>query len=186
MFEAIVAAATKILGEDGMKSFTTNHIAERAGVGIASVYRYFADKRAIIAEIDRRNRRANAETTVAAFAAFENDFAAAIRAALRSFLETDGARGKTRRTLMTEVPLAWVAANAAQSFELQVAAASAALRRLRPDLPPDLVRLRLYLALHAVAGVAVGTLVFPLQGLKLDATVREMERAVSAIVLADP
>lgn len=58
--EAIVVAATQLLEESGLESFSTNRIAARAGVGVASVYRYFADKEAIIAEIDLRNRRQNA------------------------------------------------------------------------------------------------------------------------------
>ncbi len=169
-----------------MASFTTNHIAERAGVGIASVYRYFSDKRAIIVEIDRRNRHANAEKTVAAFARFSDDLREGVREALRSFLEAKGPRAKVRRTLMSEVPLSWVAANATEQFERQMAAAAAMVHRNHPELPRELVRLRLHVAFHAVAGVAIGAIVFPLEGVEVDATLREVERLVMAIVLGDP
>jgi len=51
--EAIVAAVIAI----GDPNVSVNAIAERAGVGVASVYRYFPNKSAIYAEISRRLQR---------------------------------------------------------------------------------------------------------------------------------
>jgi AcrR family transcriptional regulator len=48
---AIVAAGRDLLARDGPASLTTNRIAERAGVSIGSLYRYFADKEAVLAAI---------------------------------------------------------------------------------------------------------------------------------------
>lgn len=53
--EAILQAATEILVRRGASHLTTNHIAERAGVNIASLYQYFPSKHAIIAELRRRH-----------------------------------------------------------------------------------------------------------------------------------
>lgn len=61
--EAILEAATYILLHDGQNGFNTNHIAEKAGVSIASLYQYFTDKNAILSELQRRHvekTRANA------------------------------------------------------------------------------------------------------------------------------
>jgi AcrR family transcriptional regulator len=60
--EAILEAATDILIRQGASRLTTNRIAERAGVNIASLYQYFPGKQAIIAE---RRRRHGAETRAA-------------------------------------------------------------------------------------------------------------------------
>lgn len=49
----IKEAATRILKEQGLANFTTNHVAERAGVSIGSLYQYFPTKNALIAEIKR-------------------------------------------------------------------------------------------------------------------------------------
>ncbi|WP_211222750.1 TetR/AcrR family transcriptional regulator [Paludibacterium yongneupense] len=54
-FEAIIHAATYILTESGWESLTTNAIAERAGVNIGSLYQYFPNKEAVIAELQRRH-----------------------------------------------------------------------------------------------------------------------------------
>jgi AcrR family transcriptional regulator len=53
--EAILEAATDILIRQGAVRLTTNRIAERAGVNIASLYQYFPGKQAIIAELRRRH-----------------------------------------------------------------------------------------------------------------------------------
>ena len=48
---AILQASTYILIEDGWRSFTTNRVAERAGVNISSLYQYFPNKTAILAAL---------------------------------------------------------------------------------------------------------------------------------------
>jgi AcrR family transcriptional regulator len=53
-WEAIVEAAVQILERRGPDALTTNHIAERAGVSVGSVYQYFPDKHAILAAAARR------------------------------------------------------------------------------------------------------------------------------------
>jgi AcrR family transcriptional regulator len=53
--DAIVEAATYILVRDGYATLTTNRVAERAGVNIASLYQYFPSKEAILAEIQLRH-----------------------------------------------------------------------------------------------------------------------------------
>lgn len=46
--ESIIEAALHILNEDGDKNFTTNKIAERAGVSIGSLYQYFSNKESML------------------------------------------------------------------------------------------------------------------------------------------
>jgi AcrR family transcriptional regulator len=53
--EALLEATTDILSREGAGRLTTNRIAERAGVNIASLYQYFPGKHAILAELRRRH-----------------------------------------------------------------------------------------------------------------------------------
>jgi AcrR family transcriptional regulator len=53
--EALLEATADILIRDGYAKLTTNRIAERAGVNIASLYQYFPGKEAIVAELRRRH-----------------------------------------------------------------------------------------------------------------------------------
>jgi AcrR family transcriptional regulator len=53
--EALLEATTDILIREGYAKLTTNRIADRAGVNIASLYQYFPGKEAIVAELRRRH-----------------------------------------------------------------------------------------------------------------------------------
>jgi AcrR family transcriptional regulator len=53
--DALLTAAADILVGRGYAALTTNAIAERAGVNIASLYQYFPGKEAIVAELRRRH-----------------------------------------------------------------------------------------------------------------------------------
>lgn len=50
-YRAILQAGARILERDGYEALTTNHVAELAGVGIASLYEYFPHKQALVAEV---------------------------------------------------------------------------------------------------------------------------------------
>jgi len=59
--DAIIQAATYILTEIGWAGLTTNAIAERAGVNIGSLYQFFPNKEAVIAELQRQHAVATHE-----------------------------------------------------------------------------------------------------------------------------
>jgi AcrR family transcriptional regulator len=48
MIATILEAAEKVMVRDGYESFTTNHVAEEAGISVGSVYQYFPDKHALV------------------------------------------------------------------------------------------------------------------------------------------
>ncbi|KCZ52444.1 TetR/AcrR family transcriptional regulator [Hyphomonas pacifica] len=52
--EAILEAAFQILEAEGLSNLTTNHIAERAGVSIGTLYQYFEDRDAILLAIAQK------------------------------------------------------------------------------------------------------------------------------------
>jgi len=51
--EVILDAAARILVKDGYELFTTNRVAERAGVSVGSLYQYFPNKESLLAELMR-------------------------------------------------------------------------------------------------------------------------------------
>lgn len=48
MVERLISATAEVLAEEGLDHTTTNHIADRAGVSVGSLYQYFPDKEALI------------------------------------------------------------------------------------------------------------------------------------------
>lgn len=55
---AILEAAAQILEAGGLAAFTTNAVAERAGVSIGTLYQYFADKDALLRSLGEREMQA--------------------------------------------------------------------------------------------------------------------------------
>ena len=53
--KAVLDAAAHILDQPGQPDFTTNHVAEKAGISIGSLYQYFPNKETILAELLRRD-----------------------------------------------------------------------------------------------------------------------------------
>jgi len=53
--EVIVRAGARVLADRGWAGFTTNEVAEVAGVSIGSIYQYFPDKRALTDAIRRHH-----------------------------------------------------------------------------------------------------------------------------------
>ena len=51
MVERIIEAARIVLVRDGYESFTTNRVADEAEVSPGSLYQYFPDKNALVAEV---------------------------------------------------------------------------------------------------------------------------------------
>lgn len=80
--DVILQGAAHILRRDGLGGLTTNHIAERAGVSIGSLYQYFPGKEAILAELIRRKRSA----MLAAFQAVAADPDLDLDAAIDGFV----------------------------------------------------------------------------------------------------
>lgn len=95
--DAILEAATRIL--EAGEAFTTNHVAERAGVSVGTLYQYFPDKAAILHALGARERRAMAHATRESIAAGVEPARAAIRAQLTAF---EG-RSRARRVVLAAI-----------------------------------------------------------------------------------
>lgn len=73
----ILTAVMHILEREGAPRLTTNHIAERAGFSVGTVYQYFPDKRAILSALADHGQKIA-----------QDDMLAAVRAAAPCNLET--------------------------------------------------------------------------------------------------
>jgi AcrR family transcriptional regulator len=69
-FDAILSAARELLAECGLEGFTIEDVASRAGIPVGSVYQFFPNKFAIVAELDARDTEALVEDLVASSGRF--------------------------------------------------------------------------------------------------------------------
>ena len=96
--DCVLEAAARILEAEGEAGFTTNAVAQRAGVSIGTLYRYFPDKRAVLVALAERETETHRRAVIAT-AAGENPVARD-RALIRAFVGAFARRDKARRIAM--------------------------------------------------------------------------------------
>jgi AcrR family transcriptional regulator len=103
--EAMLEAAAHILVKNGYDAFTTNRVAERAGVSIGSLYQYFPNKDALLSELMRRHV-AEIERGVEDMAAHARTapLAEVIRAGIQQNVRSHLVDPELHRVLSEEVP----------------------------------------------------------------------------------
>ena len=106
--EAILDATARVLIARGYAGTTTNHIAARAGVSVASFYEYFANKDAAIAVVAERL----VDKSLALTAGWHELASAppsvdALGRALRQVIDAIAEDGPVLRVLQQQVPFVW-------------------------------------------------------------------------------
>lgn len=157
--EAILTAATQVLGREGFARATTNRIAERAGVGVASVYQYFSDKGAIVRTLISRRAESNLQLLEELLAAHADDPVDLLAATLadRMVAALDEAKG----ALVELVLMAPVLGQLDHIKRLRQRATdlvAVELRRRFPELSEEDALQQAFVVLHSVMGVVHGYL----------------------------
>lgn len=98
--DAILIAAAYILERDGWSGFTTNRVAEKAGVNIASLYQYFPNKAALIEAL----RQAHIEQTRQALVAASFDTQDATVSIVRAVIAAHRVSPVLHRRFAEELP----------------------------------------------------------------------------------
>ena len=93
----IFEATARILEREGRVGFTTNRVAERAGISIGTLYEYFPNKQAILAAMTRREAERVAQAVMAVLAEPSPEPSLPPeRRALRAFLDAFDRRYRLR------------------------------------------------------------------------------------------
>lgn len=105
MVEVILDAAARVLVKDGYGAFTTNRVAEKAGVSVGSLYQYFPNKESMLAELMRRHMRELERGFEAILAdAAERPLAETVRALIEANVRAHLLDPELHRVLSDEVP----------------------------------------------------------------------------------
>src|SRR5690348_6485855 len=96
--EVILQAAAQILQKRGRSALNTNHIAERAGISVGTLYQYFPNKQAILIEIARREIERDRAAVMKAIANASQDSSIdPARLGIRALIASQKKQSKVRR-----------------------------------------------------------------------------------------
>lgn len=137
-----------------------NTIAERAGVGIASLYRYFPNKAAIFAEISRRMLRDFLVRLREALADPTRDLRSVVADCCRIAIAVPNASPRLRRHLNVGIPASWSEASTSATYQAAIAEMTRWLAVRLPEPPPDLAH-RVFTAFAAARGVVMVAMILP-------------------------
>ncbi len=177
--EATLTAATE-LGP----SASIERIAKRAGVGAASVYRYFPNKAALFAEVGRQIHLRMKEEIIAL--SRDGEFEEALVRVCRQGMEVGLFSEELRRHLHEEVPWNWVDQTARETKQAIVAAMIEAVSRTtRISVEPAVLQRRVVVAISIVRGAALSALRFPELAGSAEELLPDVVRSVRACLLVD-
>ncbi len=105
MVEDLLQATTRIICREGLERLTTNQIAETAGVSVGSLYQYFPNKEALVAELRQRYEARFLERLVRAFGSIAPlPLGEAIRAFARFTIDVHREDPQLHNELSPEIP----------------------------------------------------------------------------------
>lgn len=142
--EAIIEAGARILSDEGWAGFTTNRVAELAGVSIGSLYQYFPDKLSLVDAIRHRHLDDSMMVMrmVRADGVSPAEFAAQL---VRAVVAAHSAYPGLHRVLLDEAPSCEEYRNPNSDFEIEYLsyyAEAVATYRKRPPNEADHVAAR--------------------------------------------
>jgi AcrR family transcriptional regulator len=181
-YRAVVTATARLLERDGYEALTTNHVAERAGVGIASVYEFFPSKHALVAAVvEHMVESVIADLTQSLEHAFEHG-SDPIAEWISGMFAAVAKRKRLYCVLVQEVPFFWQvpAVVAARENLQQLALRARSLRAAEPISPH--VEAMTYLVPIMVANAVVDSVIRPPQGLEPQALELALVHAVRRLV----
>jgi AcrR family transcriptional regulator len=99
--EMIFEATARIIEREGQDALNTNHIAERAGISVGTLYQYFPKKEAILIAMARRELAHDRAAVIRAISdAFDAPDAPVARPAVRTLIDLHRQRQKVRGVIM--------------------------------------------------------------------------------------
>jgi AcrR family transcriptional regulator len=105
LLEVVLEATAQILEKDGYEGLTTNHVAERAGVSVGSIYQYFHSKdELVLALVDRHMDRLVALVGGELAAAVDLPLAEGARRVIGALVRSHMVDPDLHRAILEQVP----------------------------------------------------------------------------------
>ncbi len=188
---AIVEAAAQILESGGVAAFTTNAVAERAGVSIGTLYQYFGDKNALLLALARQEMAAAlAEIHRALQGEADPSLEGRIRAMVRAMIHAFRGRQRARKAVVQAILAQGLGIELMAPVASFIAAAGAAVGSSPGSMLPALSREQLFILSRSALGAIRAAVLEEQPFLRSrgfeDELVRMIVAYLSAIIAAAP
>ncbi len=150
---AILEAAAQILEGGGLAAFTTNAVAERAGVSIGTLYQYFGDKNAVLLALARQELgTALAEINRALQGDVDPSIEGRVRAMVRTMIHAFRGRQRARKAVVQAILAQGLGVELMAPVASFIAAAGAAVGSGPESMLPALSREQLFILSRSALG----------------------------------
>lgn len=169
--DSLLEAAERVVAQAGsVNAIRMNDLARLAGVSVGSVYHYFPNRQAIIAELARRLEGRGLELAAAAIgSAGQHSTLEAVRAMVKLLGSSQLGDRAMRRSLLRDVPASWIEVESKAVDDTVQGAIIALLRERQDEIDGHELPLKTFMIYHAVESVIERTLMQRPELLKSDA-----------------
>jgi AcrR family transcriptional regulator len=175
--EQIIQAATQVFAEWGYAGATTNHIAERAGVSIGSLYQYFPNKEAILVTLAKRHVEIAGNLLMGLVAErnlIETDLTEVLRPFIQATLELHTGNPRLNYVILSEAVWSAEAMEQVHALEDQFIDQLALTLDTHRQVSVKNSRHAAYIVVHAIKNLAHEFVIHPPAGMSEEAFVEEM------------
>jgi AcrR family transcriptional regulator len=174
-FDAIVQACALVLAERGYAGTTTNHVADRAGVSISSLYEYFPGKDAIIAVVaERMVARVLARLDASAAALTDVPDSEVVHRWIRAIFDTVGQEGRLVAVFLHQVPYTPEIEPLREIRTRLIAFSQHLWADAQGFVRPDFTQERLHLVVNVVSSTIIQLVLDPPSDVRRDALLDEL------------
>ena len=185
--EAILEAAARILVQDGIEAASTNHIAERAGISVGSLYQYFPSKEAVIyALVERHIERMQQQLADIASGMAEAPIEDAVRAYVRAMFAVHRVEPKLHRVFLEQLPKLAGREAFQRWSEDSESLVRGYLEGHRARIRPVDLDLAAFLLVHAVESVSYAVAILRPRYLERDALPEEVSQLIIRYLMTAP
>lgn len=177
--EAILTAARELVAS-GTEGVSFRAVAERAGVGEASVHRYFPTKLALFTAVFAAQHQ-NILDTLRAVLDQASSLEEGIEGCVRFFAGFDEQELAVRRSLNSELPLTWTLDRLVEAIDATRDVFAAWLRQQMPDISASEAEHRVFYVVASVRGAVTLRMLQPDRAPATEAMVAVLERHVLEI-----
>lgn len=185
---AILEGAARVFGERGYAATTTNHIAERAGVSIGTLYEYFPNKDAILAVLHAEHLQASRDLLEGLVEQVRApDGWQCVEVIARRFVEAVTAQHEQdpalHEVLFEQAPLEPPSRAAFDVFQDDLVKLAAGILRDHPDLDIEDPEMAAGIVVHTVEALTHKLVLHPTPGMDRDAYCEAVVRLVVSFVV---